>query len=466
MKRILLSCALLSIMTLSCPANDMTDDYYDIAQNYYKDGDVAKALEYINQILEIEKNNVQALGFKIKLTPPTGSKKLPDIEKPLVFEVPYVPTGNAQSDTYYQQGFSCYKSKDYQAAQEALKASIQAKQDNFRAYNTLGLVYWAQNNLDDAKSAFTKANSINKTYTIPLDNLAQIYKQTGDSERCLATLLKAQSLNGNDFCTCVLLGDYYKNVNDYEGALRSYREAMKINPSYNLVYLKIAKIKSDNLDFAGSNATLNYYLGKNPKDDYAYYLMSKNYVYMNDFNKAKESIYKAISLCNCREYREELGRINYQSEDIQDALDAFQSSLSSETSPEIYNYIGMCHYNLHDFNKAIHNINKAISMPDTRVLYYYNLAQIYYTLKDNTNYLRYMALVKDFQPVKWQDYIDLSGIMLDSDSKNSAILVLNQGIEKYPKVKELYLEKLKIYDLTNDLQGVGQTKLEMESVFK
>ena len=56
--------------------------------------------------------------------------------------------------------------------------------------------------------------------------------------------------------------------------------------------------------------------------------------------------------------------------------------------------------------------------------------------------------------------------MFDTESKNSAILVLNKGIEKFPKVKELYLEKLKIYDLTNDVQGVGQTKLEIESVFK
>jgi tetratricopeptide (TPR) repeat protein len=182
--------------------------------------------------------------------------------------------------------------------------------------------------------------------------------------------------------------------------------------------------------------------------------------------KAKISICKAILGSNCYEYREELGRINYLSEDIQDSLNAFNSSINSNTSSEIYNYIGMCYFNLHDFNKAILNINKAISMPNTRVLYYYNLAQIYYTLKDNTNYLRYMSLVKDFQPAKWQDYIDLSGIFLDSDSKNSAILVLNQGIEKYPKVKELYLEKLKIYDLTDDIQGAGQTKLEMEQVFK
>lgn len=465
-KRLLLGCALLSVMSVSCYANDLTDDYFDIAQNYYKEGNSAKAMEYINQILEIENNNLPALGFKIKLTPPTFSKKLPDINKPLIFDVPYIQTGNTASDAYYTQGLNCYKSKDYAASESALKSAVQANPNNFRAYNTLGLVYWAQNKLNDAKTSFEKSNNINQSYTVPLDNLAQIYRQTGEKDKCHITLLKAQNQNSQDFCAFLLLGDYYKDTGDYTNALKNYREVISINPKYNLAYFKIAQAKTDNLDFTGSNATLNYYLKSNPKDDFAYYLIAKNYIYMNEYNKAKENIYKAILICNCREYRAELGKINYKNEDIQDALDAFKSSVSSETTPEIYNYIGMCYFNLHDFNKAILNINKAISLPDTRVLYYYNLAQVYYTLKDNTNYSRYMSLVKDFQPATCQDYIDLSGILLDSESKNAAILVLNQGIEKYPKVKELYLEKLKIYDLTNDTQGIGQTKLEMESIFK
>lgn len=465
-KSILLFGAVLSAVSLSCSANDMTDDYFDIAQNYYKEGNTKKAMEYINQILELEKDNSQALNFKITLTPPTFSKSFPDIDKPLIFDVPYVSCGNSSSDVFYQQGIKCYRAKDYVTAEANFKNAVQSHPDNFRAYNTLGLVYWAEGKLDEAKNAFIKSNSINKSFTVPLDNLAQIYKQTREKEKCYSTLLNATNLNSNDFCSYLLLGDFYKDNDDYQKALQAYRDVIRINPKYNLAYLKIAKLKTDNMDFAGSNATLNYYLGINPKDDFAYYLMAKNYVYMNDFEKAKVSICKAILGSNCYEYREELGRINYLSEDIQDSLNAFNSSINTNTSSEIYNYIGMCYFNLHDFNKAILNINKAISMPNTRVLYYYNLAQIYYTLKDNTNYLRYMSLVKDFQPAKWQDYIDLSGIFLDSDSKNSAILVLNQGIERYPKVKELYLEKLKIYDLTDDIQGAGQTKLEMEQVFK
>ncbi|MCM1264670.1 MAG: tetratricopeptide repeat protein [Candidatus Gastranaerophilales bacterium] len=465
-KRFFASFMLLSVMSLACAASDLTDDYFDIAQNYYKEGNTTKALEYVNQILAIENNNQQAIGLKIKLTPPTSNKALPNLEKPLIFDVPYVPSSNQTADTYYNQGLEQYKNKNYAAAEDNLKVAIQMSNNNFRAYNTLGLVYWAQSKLTDAMAAFEKANSINTAFTVPLENLSQIYKQIGDTEKSYAILLKAQNLNPKDFCAYMLLGDYYRDVDDYENSIKNYKEVIRINPKYNLAYLKIAKVRTDNMDFVASNATLNYYHGLNPKDDYVFYLMAKNYEYMNQYNKARESIYKAIQMNNCVEYRIELGKINYQTDDIQDALENFTSALNKNATSELYNYIGMCYYNLHEFNKAISNINKAISMPDTRVLYYYNLAKIYYTLKDNANYTKYMNMVKDFKPSNCQDYIDLSGILLDSESKNAAIYILNKGIECYPKVKELYLEKLKIYDLTDDLQGVGQTKLEMEQAFK
>lgn len=465
-KRLVLSFVLLSAIVLCCGASDLTDDYFDIAQNYYKEGNKAKALEYINQILSIEENNQQAIGLKIKLTPPTDTKALPNLEKPLIFDVPYASSSNQTADAYYKQGLEQYKAKDYISAEESLKIAIQMSNNNFRAYNTLGLVYWAQSKLGDAMAAFEKSNSINTSFTVPLENLSQIYKQIGDMEKCYATLLKAQNLNPKDFCAYMLLGDYYRDVYDYDNSIKNYKEVIRINPKYNLAYLKIAKVRTDNMDFTASNATLNYYHGLNPKDDYVFYLMAKNYEYMNQYNKARESIYKAIQMNNCIEYRIELGKINYQTDDIQDALDNFTSTLNNNTTSEVYNYIGMCYYNLHEFNKAISNINKAICMPDVRVLYYYNLAKIYYTLKDNTNYMKYMNMVSEFKPKNCQDYIDLSGILLDSESKNAAINILNKGIEKYPKVKELYLEKLKIYDLTDDLQGAGQTKLEMEHAFR
>lgn len=461
-----MSCAIFSLLGMACSASDFADDYLDIAQNYYNDGNKLKALEYVEQVLAVEENNMSAIAFKIKLTPPNSVKYIPNLEKPLIFDVPYVATTNPTADAYYKQGLEQYRNKDYKKAEESLNIVIQMSENNFRAYNTLGLVYWAQNKLNNAKSAFEKANSINPVFTLSLDNLSQIYKQTGDKEKCYSTLMRAIQQNENDFCAYLLLGDYYADLYDYDNSIKNYKEVIKINPKYNLAYLKIAKVRMENLDFSASNATLKYYNGINPKDDYAFFMMAKNFQYMNELSKAKESIYKAIMMNNCRDYRVELGKIYYQNDDIQEALDCFVSTVNAETTSEIYNYIGMCYYCMNDFNKAIANINKALVMSDTRAIYYYNMAKVYQTLKDNINYMKYMAIVKEYTPKTCQDFIDMSGILLDSESKNSAINILNKGIDKYPKVKELYLEKLKIYDLTGDLQGMGQTRLEMEKIFK
>ena len=103
---------------------------------------------------------------------------------------------------------------------------------------------------------------------------------------------------------------------------------------------------------------------------------------------------------------------------------------------------------------------------DYRIVYHYNLAKVYEALKDNFGYERCMNAIRDYALETYQDYIDKANILFDSNSKNAAINVLNEGIVKYPLTKELYLEKLKIYDLTEDKAGADAVKSEMERVFK
>lgn len=460
-------CACLLLLVAPVFPSELTDDLLDIAKNYYKEGNKAKTLEYVNQVLAIEDNNLEAIELKIKLNPPKISKPYPDIFKPLVFDVPYVKTSNQLVDGAYEQGISAYKNKDYTRAEEFFYQAIRSGGDsNFRLYNTLGLVCWAQRKFDEAKNAFLKSNEINQIFTLPLDNLAQIYKQTGALNESKQILEQALAQNSKDFCAYMLLGDYYRYINDNDNALKNYRAVIALNPKYNNAYFKIASVRTETLDFTGSNATLNYYLKLNPTDDYAYLLIAKNYQYMNDFTKAKESIYKAIMNTNSYEYRAELGKIFYYSGDMQSALDMFLQSVNKNTSADVFNYIGMCYYHLHQFNKAITYLNKALDMADYRMIYHYNLAKVYEALKDDISYERCMNYIRDYSLDNFQDYIDKANILFDSDSKNAAINVLNEGIVKYPLVKELYLEKLKIYDLTEDSNAVEATKNEMERVFK
>lgn len=460
-------CSVLLTFAMSVSANELTDDLMDIAKSYYNQGNTSKTLEYVNQVLAIEENNPVAIELKIKLEPPKINKPFPDIFKPLVFDVPYIKTSNASIDSAYEQGMFAYKNKEYLRAEECFKQAIKSGgQSNFRVYNTLGLVYWAQRKIDDAKSSFIKSNELNNAFTLPLDNLSQIYKQSGCFQDCKQILDNAINKNPKDFCAYLLLGDYYKSINNSEQALKNYREVININPKYFTAYYKIALVRTDTLDFTGAISTLNYYLKLNPADDYAYLLIAKNYQYTNEFDKAKEAIYKAIMISNSYEYRAELGKIFYYSGEMQNALDMFLQSVNKNSGAEVYNYIGMCYYNLRQFNKAITYLNKALGQTDYRIIYHYNLAKVYEALKDDISYERCMNSIRDYALETFQDYIDKANILFDCDSKNASINVLNEGIKKYPLVKELYLEKLKIYELSDDLSGVNATKNEMETVFK
>ena len=448
-------------------ADELTDDLFDIAKNYYSQGNKAKTLEYLEQILQIDANNPHAIELKIRLEEPKINKPLPDVFKPLVFDVPFTNTSIPEIDNAHNQGIIAYKNKDYLKAEQCfLQAINNGGQSNYRLFNTLGLIYWAQRKIDEAKSAFIKSNELNSVFSLPIDNLAQIYKQTGDFANAKKYIEQSIKSNPKDFCAYLIYGDYYRDCNDYSRALQNYRKVINLNPKYKNAYLKIAITRSDELDFSGSNATLNYYLKLYPTDDFAYLLIAKNYQYMNDFEKAKEAVCKAILLNNSYEYRAELGKILYYSGDIKVALEVFLQSVNKQSDAEIYNYIGMCYFNLHQFNKAITYLNKAIDLPNYRIIYHYNLAKVYETLKDDISYERCMNYINDFCPESYQDYIDKANILFDSQSKSSAIILLNKGIQKFPYAKELYLEKLKIYDLTDDTEGANSVKNEVEQVFK
>ena len=59
MKKILLYCSILALM-MFCPAvnaNEMTDDYLDIATSYAVSGNYASSMEYLDKILSLEPDN-------------------------------------------------------------------------------------------------------------------------------------------------------------------------------------------------------------------------------------------------------------------------------------------------------------------------------------------------------------------------------------------------------------------------
>lgn len=475
----------LSILVLSAllwannvKASELTNDYFDIATNYYNSNNYAKALEYLDLIITIEPSNTQAKSLRDKISPSaTGVETVQETvnilnsvqspENVVVIQPaqPEAPSVAYDSDYYNTKGQEFYQKKDFNTAAEYFYKSIALNHKNFQAYNNLAMAYWAKNNLNCAIKYFKKAYSINNNYTQPLANLSNLYKQLGDKDKQFCYLCKAIKHNPNDYLAYYWLGDYYKTAGDYPKAIENYKEVEKINPKFSQSYLNLAICFFETEEFNYCLMALSQYNELCPNSDFSYYLMARTNLALCRYDDAKDNIEKAIQLKDTSAYQFELAKIDYYLEDYEAALNIFQDLLKSYESAEYFNYVALCNYKMKNIEIAIINFKKAIDLDALRPIYYYNLAQCYKSLGDKKNYVKYVNSATKINPINYQDFIDLSYIYYDNGNPGYAINSLNNAIKRYPTVKSLYLSKLKIYEVMGDNLHYNETKDSIEMRF-
>lgn len=477
--------------TFFASANELTDDYLDIATNYFKLKDYTKAKEYTDLIINLEPDNVAAKELIDKMNQQESGSinvKQPEIvqeslEQPKPVQESLEQTKSTQevkpieppkvveeklsydSDYYNKKGKEFYNKNDFENAIKFFYKAILLDKKNPQAFNNLAMAYLAKDNQTAAIKYFKMANSLNKSYTQPLVNLAAIYGKSGDKKNQLYYLQQAIKYNSNDYLAYYYLGDYYRCDEKYLQAIKSYKEAVKINPQFANGYLNLAMCFFETEEFNYSMVALKQYMAFYPNSDFALSLMARINLVLYNYDNAKIYIQKAIEVNNCSDYQLELAKINYYLEDYQGALSILQNLLMKSETAEVYNYIGLCNYKLKNIEAAITNFNNAINLNGLRPIYYYNLAQCYKSIGDRKNYSKYVNMATCVTPVNYQDFIDLSYIYFDNGSPNYAINTLNNAISKYPEIKSLYLAKLKIYDAINDNLHYNETKDLIETRF-
>lgn len=453
-------------------ANELTDDYFDIANNYYCSNNYAKALEYLDLILAIDSSDTRAKALRDKISPPpvdetkiaaATAQVLTTTQAPeatTIIEVPKADTETIAFDTNYynSKGKEFYQKKEYYTAIDYFCKAVELNKRNVVAYNNMAMSYWILTDTNLAVKYFKKANSINPKYTQPLVNLALLYKGLGDEKKELYYLKKAVLYNCNDYLAYYWLGDYYRNCGNYQKAIENFKEVIKINPKFSQAYLNLAMSFFEIEEFDYTIMSLSQYQEFYPDSDYAYFLTAKAYLAMGKYNEAKDYILKAININDTCEYDYELAKVYYFQEDYASALDIFQHLLQAGDSAETFNYVGLCNYKLKNTEVAIINFNKAIELDGLRPIYYYNLAQCYKSLGDKKNYAKYVNTATKINPINYQDFIDLSYIYVDNGNTNYAVNALNNAISKYPNVKSLYIAKLRIFEAAGDDLNYNETK--------
>lgn len=267
---------LLFLMFLCIPvsANELTEDYLDIATNYCTYGKYEDAIVYINKILQIEPNNTEAKELKNTL---------------LRIQNPEIQSYLTSVNQTLSKAFSFKKSGDRKKQLDTLSSMP----NDFWA-NYFLAEYYRENDLDKSIFYYQKAIELKPNYSQSYLGLGKAYLDNKQFQNAADALNKYLTYNKNSDIAYALRADCYMNMNYLSDAYEDIKKALKIeeNISYLLIEAKILYYKGD---YDDAREKLNI-LSRNVQTSEVYKLIGLCDYAQKDYKNALLNLDKAIIL--------------------------------------------------------------------------------------------------------------------------------------------------------------------------
>ena len=272
MKKLILLC--LIFPCLGVCANEITEDYIDIATNYCIYGKYRDASNYIDKVLQIEPYNNDAKELKNTLLRIMN----PNIES-------YLTSTNVNLN----QAFSNKKAGNRIGQLESL-----SRNNDFWSNYFLAEYHRDNNNLQNSIMYYQKAIELKPNYSQSYLGLAKTYIETKDYLKAVDTLTKYLSYNKNSDIAYALRAEANMNMNYILEAEEDIKKALQIegNISYLLIEAKILYYKA-HYDEAREKLRI---LSKNVQTSEVYKYLGLCDFAQNDYKNALLNFDKAIIL--------------------------------------------------------------------------------------------------------------------------------------------------------------------------
>ena len=273
MKKFILLCLIFPCLAVC--ANEVTEDYFDIASDYATYGKYSDAMIYVDKILQIEPNNADAKDLKntlIRVTNPNAKSYLTYNDKTI-----------QQAQQYKKQG-----------ERNRQISTLASATNDFWSIFLLAQYYRDNGDYNNAISYFQKATNLKPDYSQNYLGLAQCYSEMGDYKNTVNNLNKYIGYNQNSDIAYALRANANLNLNSLSEAEDDIKRALEIeeNISYLLIEAKILYYKG-NYDDAREKLNL---LSRNIQTSEVYkYLGLCDYA-QNNLTSALLNIDKAIIL--------------------------------------------------------------------------------------------------------------------------------------------------------------------------
>lgn len=197
-----------------------------------KNANNTDATNYFKKAIAIDKSYSMAIDNLGTLDFAAGNYK--DAEKKFKQAISYNSTN---STALYHLAQISIQKQDYKSALSYLNNAISINPYSAALYNLIGKVYYAQNNEAAAINAYKKSISITPEFTLSYMDLADIYERRGDKEFAIEQLKTALAVDSNLYDARLKIADISLQNSDYKQAIDAYCQLVGVN-GYNDPALK------------------------------------------------------------------------------------------------------------------------------------------------------------------------------------------------------------------------------------
>ncbi len=178
----------------------------ELAKQYYKTGQLAKAENIARQILHSQPQ---------------------------------------QPEVLHLLGVIAAQTQRHEEAIKFINSAIAIQPTSPALYNSLGQVFWQQKQLEAATQCYQQALALNPTFAEAYNNLGIIWGEQNQLESAINCFQQAIALNPQDAKTHYNLGLAFSKLGQLTSAIACYQTTLQLNPNYVEAYSSLGKVLKD-----------------------------------------------------------------------------------------------------------------------------------------------------------------------------------------------------------------------------
>ncbi len=341
----------------------------------------------------------------------------------------------------------------YQEAIPLLQKQIKKDTSSSSLYFSLAKSY---ENIDKNNLAiinYRKALQLQPNYPIALLNLSNCLFYSGNYKKAISNLKQLNNLTTNNYRGSLLLAKTYTTLGEYKEAIKIYNRLIKKDTTNANLYKLLGKTKSRAQDHVGATSAYlkSYQLNSNNLAVIIY--LSQNFYDMSAYKQAISYINKGL-----KEYPNNTILLKKKAKCLMglkwysNAMLIYQDMAEhKQLNANGYKMLGVCHMQMHNYNKALDAFNKCGKSYDKDPM---------------LNYYQGYCFLKNKQYNKAIEHINTALFYITSPSKSDMHLQLAKAygmIREFAKSIEQYKKSYELNPKNDILYEIATTYEELDS---